>query len=91
MEYPSVQQSQSGCWQGWISIHSAGENDVVFIEEENLEDSATKMDILEVRDNHKTEQNVAIAEEMNVQPIKLNVANVANKKNYWQAASIAEK
>ena len=39
----------------------AGENDVVFIEEKNLEDYATKMDILEVRDNHRINQIVSIA------------------------------
>lgn len=62
---------------------SASENDVVFIEEENLEDSATKIDISEVRDSHRTEQNVAIAEAINGQPSELNVENAANKTNYY--------
>lgn len=60
---------------------SDGENDVVFIEEEKLEDSATQMDISEVGDRRTTKQDVTIAEAMDNQPSKLNVANVPNKTN----------
>lgn len=60
---------------------SDGENDVVFIEEEKLQDSATQMDISEVGDRRTTKQDVTIAEAMDNQPSKLNVANVSNKTN----------
>lgn len=60
---------------------SASEDDVVFVVEEKLDDSAAQMDISEVRDSRSIEQDVTIAVAMDGRRSNLNVANVANKTN----------
>lgn len=60
---------------------SASEDDVVFVVEEKLDDSAAQMDISEVRDSRSMEQDVTIAVAMDGRRSNLNVANVANKTN----------